>query len=79
MTWQQTIDEEKDIAYEEGHDAGRAEGIAEGARETAIANAKNLLYKSSLSPEMIAECCSLPLEEVLALKEELAGQTVAQA
>ena len=78
MTWQQTIDEEKDIAYEEGHDAGRAEGIAEGARETAIANAKNLLAEGD-SPEKVARCCFLPLGEVLALKEELAGQTVAQA
>ena len=79
MTWQQTIDEEKDIAYEEGHDAGLAEGIAEGARENAIANARNLLTETDLSPEKVARCCSLPLEEVLALKEELAGQTVAQA
>ena len=36
-----------------------------------IANAKNLLQKAKLSPEMIADCCSLPLEQVLALKEEL--------
>ena len=71
MTWQQTIDEEKDIAYEKGHDAGLELGREKGAHETAIANAKNFLCKSTLSPEMIADCCSLPLEEVLALKEEL--------
>ena len=59
MTWQQTIDEEKEIAREEG------------AREASIANAKNFLRKSKLSPEMIADCCSLPLDEVLALKEEM--------
>ena len=42
-----------------------------------IANAKNLLQKAKLSPEMIADCCSLPLEQVLALKEELAHENVA--
>ena len=62
MTWQQTIDEEKDIAREEGRE--------EGARETAIANAKNLL-KLGVSHETVAQGCSLPLDEVLALKEEL--------
>ena len=35
-----------------------------------IANAKNLLQEGD-SPEKIARCCSLPLEQVLALKEEL--------
>ena len=39
-----------------------------------IANAKNFLQKANLSPEMIADCCSLPLEQVLALKEELAHE-----
>ena len=48
-----------------------------GMRKNAIANAKNLLQKSSLSPEMIADCCSLPLEQVLALKEELDREAVA--
>ena len=51
---------------------------AEDATEaTKIANAKNLLQKANLSPEMIADCCSLPLEQVLALKEELAHENVA--
>ena len=44
---------------------------AEGAQQNAISNAKSFLRKSNLSPDMIAECCSLPLEQVLALKEEL--------
>lgn len=48
-----------------------AEGLKRGVRKNAIANAKNLLQKSNLSAEMIADCCSLPLEQVLALKEEL--------
>ena len=50
---------------------GRAEGKAEGARETAIENAKNLLKLGKLSCEEIAECCSVPLEEVQKFAEEL--------
>ena len=53
------------------------EGLKRGTQQTSIANAKNLLQKSSLSPEMIADCCSLPLEQVLALKEELDREAVA--
>ena len=63
MTCQQTIDEEKYLAREEG------------ARENAIANAKNFLNEN-ISPETIARCCSLPLDEVLALKKELAHESV---
>ena len=44
------------------------------AEDRSIANAKNLLQKAKLSPEMIADCCSLPLEQVLALKEELVAE-----
>ena len=55
-----------------GYERGRAEGIEEGAQQTAVANAKNFLLLNKLLPEEIAECCSLPLEQVLALKEELA-------
>lgn len=68
MTWQQTIDEEKYLAREEGRE--------EGARENAISTAKNLLKKATLSPEMIADCCSLPLDEVLALQKELEAAKV---
>ena len=56
---------------------GRIEGIKIGARETAIANAKNFLLETDLPPEKIARCCSLPLEQVIALKEELSHETVA--
>ena len=69
MTWQQTIDVEKMFAFEEGHDAG----VLEGSRESA----RNLL-KEGDSPGKIARCCSLPLEEVLALREELSREPVAQ-
>ena len=48
----------------------RAEGFEEGAQQASIANAKNAL-KMGLSPEQAAQITSLPLEQVLALKEEL--------
>ena len=56
---------------------GIRKGIAQGAQQNAIANAKNFLKKSNLSSEMIADCCNLPLEQVIALKEELSHETVA--
>ena len=63
MTWQQTIDEEKYYAREEGRE--------EGAQERAIANAKNFLRMNLLTPEQIAIGTSLPLEQILELKKEL--------
>ena len=54
----------------------RNDGRIEGAQQNAIANAKNLL-KLGVSSETIAQGCSLPLEQVLALKEELAHEAVA--
>ena len=54
-----------------GRASGLAEGELRGAQQNAIANARNFLIKSSLTAEMIAECCSLSLEQVLALKKEL--------
>ena len=63
MTWQQTIDEEKALAFEEGK--------SEGSQAKAIENARNFLKLNKLSSEEIAACCSLPLEQVLALQKEL--------
>ena len=51
---------------------GYEQGVAEGAQQTAIANAKNAL-DMGLTPEQIAQITSLPLEQVLALKEEVAS------
>ena len=62
MTW------ERQQAY------ARDEGIELGIQENKIANARNLLREGD-SPEKIARCCSLPLEEVLALKESLSRET----
>jgi len=63
---------------QEDYDRNRREegyeiGIQDGIRQTAIANAKNLL-NLSVAPEIVAQGCSLPLEQVLALKEELARE-----
>lgn len=62
MTWQQTIDEEKEIA--------REEGFNDGIQQNAIATAK-LLLADSVATEQIAKWTSLPLSQVLALKEEV--------
>ena len=40
-----------------------------------IANAKNLLRMNLGSPDQISQAVSLPLEQVLALKEELSQQS----
>ena len=63
---------------EEFNRMNRQEGYEEGVRENALANARNFLAEGD-SPEKVARCCSLPLEDVLALKEELTGQTTGQA
>ena len=55
----------------EGFEDGVEYGKELGERQNAIASAKNLLSETDLSPEKIAKCCSLPLEQVLALKNEL--------
>ena len=46
------------------------EGVADGAQQNAIANAINFLQEGD-SPEKVARCCNLPLEQVLALKNEI--------
>ena len=69
------IEGEKRV-YITGINAAKREGREEGAKATAIANAKNLLSLNKLSAEEIADCCSLPLEQVLALKEELEREAV---
>ena len=56
---------------EYGYEQGVADGETRGAQQTAISNAKNLLQMNLGSPEQIAQAVSLPLEQVLALKEEL--------
>ena len=50
-------------------------GYEKGAQETARENARNALAMG-LSVEQAAQITSLPLEEVLSLKEELSHETV---
>ena len=49
---------------------GFNKGVTAGERRAALSNAKNLL-KLGVSVETVSQGCSLPLEQVLALKEEL--------
>ena len=49
----------------------REAGREEGALQKATEAAQNFLSKTNLSPEVIAECCSLPLEKVLELKKNI--------
>ncbi|MBQ8014221.1 MAG: Rpn family recombination-promoting nuclease/putative transposase [Treponema sp.] len=62
MTWEQ------EILYQ------RSEAFEEGAQQTAIANAKNALA-IGLNAEQVSQITKLPLEQVLALKEEVTLQT----
>ena len=54
----------------------RNDGRIEGIKQASIANAKNFLRMNLGSPEQIAQGTSLPLEQVIALKEELSRETV---
>ena len=62
--------------YTSGLLAAERRGIEQGIQQNARENALNFLKKSNLEPDMIAECCSLPLEEVLALSEQVRTQTL---
>ena len=62
--------------YNTGMHNAERRGYANGAMQATIANAKNLL-KLGVTPETIAKGCSLPLEEVLALKDETSSENVA--
>ena len=57
------------------HEAMR-EGMQQGMQEKAVVDALNLLKKTKLSPEVIAECCSLPIDEVNRLDMEQKKETV---
>ena len=54
-----------------GIEQGIAKGIKQGVQQNARENARNLLKMNILTTEQISQAVSLPLEEVLALKEEL--------
>ena len=70
---------ETDIRHEamrEGLEQGIQQGMHQGAQEKAIEAAMNFLKKTKLSPEVIAECCSLPIDEVNRLDMEQKKETV---
>jgi predicted transposase/invertase (TIGR01784 family) len=55
--------------YTSGLLAAERRGLEQGMLQKATETAKKLLAEG-IAPEMIAKCCSLPLEEVLKLKTE---------
>ena len=79
MTWQQTIDDEKEDAYEEGLSVGRtegisvgrAEGLAQGVSQKAMETAENLLRMGIGTDDQISQAIGLPLEQILKIKENL--------
>ena len=71
MTWQQTIDEEKDIAFEEGREEGMKLGIEQGIERARIENAENLLKMEIGTVEQISQATGIPLEQVMQIKERI--------
>ena len=57
--------------FNEGKEVGIAIGIAEGKRDAALQNARNLLYMKLGSIEQIAQVTQLSVDEVLHLQEEI--------
>ena len=62
MTLSEMIQENR----EEGWAEGREEGLSQGRIETA-----KKMFNLKLSPQQIAECTDLPLDQVLALQKEV--------
>ncbi|MGN1231930.1 MAG: hypothetical protein ACI4UJ_00590, partial [Candidatus Cryptobacteroides sp.] len=67
MKNEQDIEYEKSICYNEGLAEGREKGREEGLAEKALSDAKNLLAEG-ISPETIARCTGISLEDVKALR-----------
>ena len=65
---------QREEAYEDGFEngfgKGEEKGEKNGRQNKAIEDATNLI-KEKISPEIIARCVGLPLEEVLKLEVEL--------
>ena len=51
-------------------------GVLERLTVKAVEDALNFLKKTELSPDVIAECCSLPLDEVNRLAMEMKKEAV---
>ena len=54
----------------QGYETGEKRGIQQGLQQAHVESAKKLLQMNILTPEQIAQAVSLPLEDVLALKEQ---------
>ena len=55
---------------EDGYEDGRIDGKLEGKQEKAVEDARNFIAEGD-SPEKVARCTGLPLEEVRKLAEEM--------
>ena len=66
------FNEGKEAGIAEGKEVGIAIGIAEGKRDTALQNARNLLYMKLGSIEQIAQATQLSVDEVVHLQKEMA-------
>ena len=62
------------MTLEEKLNEFKAEGIAEGEKNTRIETAKNLLLMTDFSIDKIAKITLLPLEEIEKLKQDLKEQ-----
>ena len=60
-------EEEFKMVYRED---GYEDGLADGATQKALEDAENFLREGD-SPEKVARCIGLPLEQVLQIKENL--------
>ena len=60
------------VMKREAFEDGMEEGVSLGTQQAARATAQNLFRMNILTPEQISQAVSLPLEEVLALKEDCA-------
>ena len=63
MTWQQTIDEEKDIAFEEGVRQGLEQGMEQGIYKKSVEDAKAMLA-DGMDVNLIAKYTGLPIETI---------------
>ena len=64
------INTARNWGYDDGKEAGKAEGIEEGAKAEKIEIAKNLL-KSKVSFDLVSESTGLSVEEIEELKKEV--------
>ena len=71
MTWQQTINEEREIAFEDGIERGFERGIEQGIERARIEDAENLLKMGVGTVEQISQATGLSLEQVMQIKERI--------